>query len=275
MTNIEAVFFWISVWMYGISFIAFLYGLVFKKEGGVKAGWYLTIAGFCFQTLSMALRWVTTGHPPVMGTYENSMLLGWFIIVLFMFIGNRYGRIGVAGAVILPIVVMTIGNGVMSDTTYMPLSPPYKSNWLWLHIFFGWLAYGAFFIAFGLGVIYLLKERAEIKGNALEFYRRVPNLGVLNDVLLRTVIFGFIALTIEVGAGAIWAYGLWGRYWGWDPIETWSLIVWLTYGTYIHLGVTLGWRGRRMAWLAIFAIIFVFITLGGIGFIGGIHTPLL
>jgi len=275
MTNIEAIFFWMAVWVYGISFLIFLYGFVFKKEGGISAGLYLTIAGFCFQTMSMVLRWATTGHPPVMGTYENSMLLGWFIVVLFMAIGNWYGRIGVIGVIILPIVIMTIGNGVMSDTTHMPLSPPYKSNWLWFHIFFGWMAFGAFFIAFGLGVIYLLKEKAEVRGNAVEFYMKLPNLGVLNDVMMRTVIFGFIALTVEIGAGAIWAYGLWGRYWGWDPVETWSLIVWLTYGTYIHLGVTLGWRGRRMAWLAVFAIIFVFITLGGIGFIGGIHTPLL
>lgn len=276
MTNIEAVFFWIAVWVYGFSFLSFLYGTVFKKEAWLRRGLHLTLAGFVSHTVSMGIRWWATGHPPVMGTYENSMLGGWFIILLLIMLRNWQRRLEVVSIVIIPVVLLMIGNGAMSNPVLSPLSPPYQSNWLWFHVFFAWVAYGAFCLGAGLGLIYLLKERRLRKGEGGEsFYDRFPSLDIINDLTLRMIIFGFIALTVEIGAGAIWAYGLWGRYWGWDPIETWSLITWLTYGTYIHLGVTLGWRGRRMAWLAIFAIIFEFITFGGIGYLGGVHTTIL
>jgi ABC-type transport system involved in cytochrome c biogenesis permease subunit len=77
-----------------------------------------------------------------------------------------------------------------------------------------------------------------------------------------------------IASGAIWAHGLWGRYWGWDPVETWSLISWLTYGLNLHLRVSLGWRGRRAAWLAIgslFGVIFLFF---GLGFVSDVHTSI-
>lgn len=276
MTNTEAVFFWIAIWVYGLGFFSFLYGAVFGRERGLRYGRHLTIAGLSMQTVSMGIRWTATGHPPAMGVYENSMLGGWFIVALFLVIRLWHQRLEIAGVGILPVVLLMMGRGIMGDPVLQPLSPPYRSNWLWFHIFFAWVAYGAFCIGASLGAVYVLKERWINKGQKKgSIYERLPGLDVFNDITLKVTIFGFIALTVEVGAGAIWAYGLWGRYWGWDPIETWSLITWLTYGTYIHLGVTLGWKGIRMAWLAILALIFVFITFGGIGFIGGIHTPIL
>lgn len=275
MTTTEAIFFWIAIWLYGASFIAFLFGVVFKKDRGVRLGWYLAVSGFVPQTISMAVRWAITGHPPVMRVYENSMLSSWFIVALFMALRKWHRKAEIIGIAIMPIVLLMMGNGVMSRPYLEPMSPPFQSNWLWLHVFFAWVAYGSFCVAAGFGVTYLLRERTDAKNRAIDFYDRLPGLDALNDLMLRVIMFGFIALTVEVGAGAIWAYGLWGRYWGWDPIETWSLITWLVYGTYIHLGVTLGWRGRRMAWLAIFALIFVFITFGGIGYMSGVHTVIL
>ena len=78
-----------------------------------------------------------------------------------------------------------------------------------------------------------------------------------------------------MGAGAIWAYGLWGRYWGWDPMETWTLISWLTYGLYIHLRATMGWRDARGAWLALVAFVFILIAFGGIAMMRGLHATLI
>jgi cytochrome c-type biogenesis protein CcsB len=282
MTNTEAVFFWMAVWVYGMSFVSFLYGVAFKKEKWLRAGWYMAIGGFVPQTISMAVRWLVIGHPPVMRVYENSMLSSWFIVVLFMALRYWHRKTEAIGVAVIPVVLLMLGNGIMSRPYLEPLSPPFKSNWLWLHVFFAWIAYGAFCVAAGLGVAYLLKERAERgRGSEVEklrssrFYGMLPDLMVLNDLMLRVVIFGFMALTVEIGAGAIWAHGLWGRYWGWDPVETWSLITWLIYGIDIHLGVTLGWKGRRMAWLVILSLISLFIAFGGIGYISGVHTPIL
>ena len=170
---------------------------------------------------------------------------------------------------------MMIGNAVLGNPVHQPLSPPYKSNWLWLHILFAWVAYGAFCVAAGLALVYLLKMRKTDKESEPAFYERLPALGVLEDLILKLIIFGFIALTVQIGAGALWAYSLWGRYWGWDPIETWSLITWLIYGIYIHLAVTLGWNGKKMAWLAIASLLSLFITYGGIGYMASVHMPMM
>lgn len=276
MTNNEAIFFWIAVWIFGVSFLAFLHGFVFNRGGSVRLGSYTAVIGFIFQTVSMGLRWAATGHPPVMSTYENSALGGWFILIIFGFLRHWHRKIEVIGVAVLPVIILLLGRGVMANPVIEPLAPPFKSNWLWLHVFFAWVAYGSFCVGAGLGFLYLLKERRVLAGSIGEsIYDRLPWINVINDLIIKIIIFGFIALTVEIGAGAIWAYGLWGRYWGWDPIETWSLITWLTYGTYIHLGVTLGWKGRRMAWLAILALLSEFVTFGGIGYLGGIHTTIL
>lgn len=274
MTKTEAIFIWIALWLYGASAISFLSGVVFKKEGAVRWGWRIAIAGFAFQTVSMLIRWSATGHPPVMRAYEMALLGSWLTLIVFGLLRHWHRKVEVVGVAVIPVVLMMIGKGILSRPYLEPMAPPFKSNWLWLHVIFAWVAYGAFCIAAGLAGIYLLKDRPH-KSKAVEFYERFPSTEVLNDLTLRLVIFGFVALTIQIGAGALWAYNLWGRYWGWDPIETWSLITWLVYGTYIHLGVTLGWKGRKMAWLAIVSIISLFITYGGIGYMASVHMPMM
>jgi ABC-type transport system involved in cytochrome c biogenesis permease subunit len=87
---------------------------------------------------------------------------------------------------------------------------------------------------------------------------------VIDESMFRFVVYGFIAEIIMIVSGSIWAKDLWGSYWGWDPVEVWSLISWLLYGLAIHLRVTLGWKGRRMAWLMILLLSTVIITYWGI-----------
>lgn len=273
MTNTEGVFIWIAVWVYGVSFITFLYGAVFNREKVVRWGWYLTIAGFVPQIVSIGIRWAATGHPPVMREYENAMIGSITILIIFWMLRRWHRRIEVVGVAVVPVILLMIGNGILKKPYLEPMSPPFKSNWLWLHIFFAWTAYGAFCIGAGFGLLYLLKNKAAGKWEG--FYKRIPDQEFMEDLMLRVIIFGFVALTVEIGAGALWAYSLWGRYWGWDPIETWSLITWLVYATYIHLGATLGWKGNKMAWLAILSLISLFITFGGIGYMASVHTTMM
>ncbi len=275
MTKAEAIFIWIALWIYGMSFVSFLYGVVFKREGAVRWGWYMAVSGFITQTISMGIRWQATGHPPMMRAYEMALTGSWLTLIIFAILRYWHRKVEAVGVAVMPVLLMMIGKAIMGRPYLEPMAPPFKSNWLWLHVFFAWVAYGAFCIGAGLGVLHLLKERAEKRGKGTEFYERLPGLGVLNDLALRVIIFGFVALTVQIGAGALWAYNLWGRYWGWDPIETWSLITWLVYGIYIHLGITLGWKGKWMAWLAIISLIFLFVTYGGIGYMTSVHMPMM
>ena len=91
---------------------------------------------------------------------------------------------------------------------------------------------------------------------------------MLDDLIFRSIIFGFIGHVVMISTGAIWARDLWGNYWNWDPVETWSLLSVLLYGLWIHLRVGLHWRGRRMAWLAVAALLTVVFAFWGTNLIG-------
>lgn len=270
MIKLEGILLWIGIAGYVFSIAAYLTGLIFKKEKVTRWGFWLISSGFILHTASIVVRWFATGHPPVMAGYEHSLLGSWFIIFLFFTIRIWLPRIELLGVAVIPFALFVLGNGIMAPSAHQPLAPPYQSNWLWVHVIFAWFAYGAFSVATGIAILYLLKINLTSK-----FLEKFPEPGVLDDLIFRFIFFGFIALTIEVGAGAIWARGLWGRYWGWDPTETWSLISWLTYGINLHLRTTLDWQGPKAAWLAIVSFVAIIIAFFGIGFVVGMHTPLL
>lgn len=105
------------------------------------------------------------------------------------------------------------------------------------------------------------------------FAKRLPSLDVLDEVSYRGIAFGFPLLTIGIITGAIWADQAWGRWWGWDPKETWSLITWLFYGAYLHTRFTMGWRGRHSAMIAVIGLIVVLFTYLGVNlFLAGLHS---
>ena len=131
---------------------------------------------------------------------------------------------------------------------------------LYIHIFFAWLAYAAYTVACGAGVVYLARTRG---GKTVE-----PDvLARLDELMFRATTFGFITDAIMIGAGSIWAKNLWGSYWSWDPVETWSLLSWLCYGVALHLRITMGWRGRKLAWVLVAAIITVLISFWGVNLV--------
>ena len=267
MTELELLFLWAGIVLYVVSFVCFLGGLVFRKTRVVDAGYWLAAVGFVFQSIAIVVRWRVLGHLPVMHTYENSIGGTWFVMALYL--GMRYFLPASKpfGAAVIPLVILILGNGIQVGGELQPLEPAYRSNWLYVHVFFAQLAFGSYVLAFAAGVMYLLREKAK-RGILL----RLPELKLLDELSFRLILFGFFSEAIMTGSGAIWAHGLWGRYWAWDPVETWSLISWLTYGLNLHLRVTMGWRGRRAAWLAIISLISVIILFFGIGFVSGVHT---
>lgn len=279
MRVLEGVLLWSAIALYLWVFLVCLSGIVFKKKPHEGIAWKLYVAGFIAHTLTIVVRWVASGHPPVHWTFEHSLAGGWFVAGVFLLTALRYEHLRVAGVVVAPFVMLMLGYGIMKQSTDIsPLSPPYQSNWLWVHVGFAWVAYGAYHVAAVAAGLYLLKDRALRKYGEEKvhgFYRALPDLGNLDDVIYKLIIYGFIAHIVMLGAGALWAYGLWGRYWAWDPIETWTLVSWLIYGLNLHLRANYGWTGTRGAWLAIVSLLGVIIFFGGIGFVGGVHTAIL
>lgn len=264
MAPLETYFFWVTVFVYALASGGYVYALVFKNEKVLPKIVVLIALGLALHSAAIAARFHAQGHLPWAGDYENGLMGGWFIAAFTLAAALRWKSLQVLGIATLPSALLIMGFGVMRNPELSPMAASLKSFWLYVHVYFAWLAYGAFTLALGAGVLYLLKERDAAQNPV---YARFPSLERLEELIFRFIVFGFITDTAMIASGAIWAKDLWGNYWRWDPVETWSLVTWLFYGVIIHLRVTMGWRGRRLAWLAIIAILGMIITFFGVTFV--------
>ena len=263
----EILFFWVAVFLYALASGGYVYSLVFKNERILSRILPVVGAGLALHTAAIAVRYQAQGHLPWSGDYENGLMGGWFIVLMTVLVSWRRRPMQVIGIATLPLTLLMMGFGVMRNPALSPLAASLKSFWLVIHVYFAWLAYGAFTLALGAGVLYLIKEKDEQRRTPDALSERFPSLARLDELMFRYIVFGFITDAVMIASGAIWAKNLWGNYWSWDPVETWSLVSWLFYGVIIHLRVTLGWRGRRLAWLTIFAIVGMIITFFGVTFV--------
>lgn len=279
MSRFEGFFIWFAIGAYTVSFVIALLGFVFKRGRVGQEDSYsrYTLTGFTVlvvallcQTAAIAVRWFITGHPPVMGAYENSLLGSFFLGATFLIVLRLFPAVRQFYIVIAPIMLLLLGNGLQSGQELSPLEPPYKSNWLYVHVLFGWLAFGSYIVAAVAGFFTLLRQKM-----AKIFSEKAMDERLLDELSFRLILFGFFSDAVMIGSGAVWAHGLWGRYWAWDPVETWSLISWLIYSLNLHLRLTYGWRGRKAAWLAVLSLIGVIGLFFGIGFVSGVHTRMM
>ncbi len=178
---------------------------------------------------------------------------------------------------VLPVsicVLLTLGTAfTVLYRPSAPLVPALKSPWLAIHVLAAIISGGVFLVANLVAATFLLMERYELRGGRPGWATRIPSLDSLDQLSYRLIAFVFPLWTFAVIAGAIWAESAWGKYWGWDPKETWAFITWVAYAAYLHARVTVGWRGRRAAWLCIFAgstflFNYVYVNIWGTG----LHT---
>lgn len=266
MTWIEPILAWGTIYLYAVCSVLLLTAFIFNKERLLDLVRYIMIPAFAAHTAVFIMRWARTGYFPANGEFENAITGGWFAILLTMFVFFR--RKGLAGLslVTVPVTLLFLGYGIMKHPDVLPHAASLKSSWLIIHVAFAQIAFGAYLVASGFGAVYLLKDNKERKGQTSQLYERLPRLSVLEELMFKFVVYGFIADGIMIAAGSIWAKDLWGSYWSWDPVEVWSLSSWLLYGLTIHLRVQLGWRGRRLAWIYLFAILGIIIAYWGVDF---------
>lgn len=260
MTPVFATLYWATSVAYALLVLAQIAAAVFgKPRWASRASWGMAF-GLALHTVLVAWRWLETGHAPVIGNFENALLGSWFIVAMTLWAGWRQ-RYPLLAAGALPVALLLLGYGGASETDPSPFIASLQSFWLYIHVLFAWFAHSAFAVACGAGVVYLVKSRRGVEGASGE------ELGKLDELMFRSTTFGFVTDAVMIASGAIWAKKLWGSYWSWDPVETWSLLSWLIYGVALHLRVTLGWRGRKLAWVLVFAIIGVLVTYWGVNLV--------
>ncbi len=281
--KLQIILLWTAVGMYVISSFLYISGLIFKRPKFVKGAGLVVRLGLVPHSISIILRWIQVGHGPYVDFYEVASSDTWFALVLFLVARYRFPKLESVGSVILPVSFLFLGLGIMNSTEITQVPDSIRTFWLVVHITFAKLSYGSFLIGTSLAAFYLLKDRRRAVSGAMpavsettpatataergRFIDSLPEPEVLDRGSYRFLAVGFFFLSIMILAGSIWANNIWGSYWNWDPMETWSLISWLIYGAYLHLRSTFGWRGRRASWFAVFAVAVLLFALFGVEFV--------
>jgi cytochrome c-type biogenesis protein CcsB len=239
----------------------------------------LSAAGVTAQTTAVVTRGLAVHRAPWGNMYEFVTALTCVAAIFFLFVMIRY-RAWSLGVFVMSAVVVTLGLAeTLIYTAAGELVPALQSYWLDIHVTAMTLATGIFFVAAVLGFVYLWVDRYARRvaagraapGNGI--IRRLPSIEQIDRLTYRTIVFGFPVWTFGVIAGAIWADQAWGRYWGWDPVETWAFITWVLYAAFLHARATAGWRGRRAHYIQLLGFTsLIFNILVVQVFIAGLHS---
>ena len=248
-------------------------------------------------------RWIIEGYFPLSNLYESLLFLTWILLTLYLYIESQT-RTKIIGAILIPVALLTNGFGNLTLSPEMqkasPLIPALQSNWLMMHVSMMLLSYGTLIMGSLLCLLFLVvsqyqevdfKEINEISKpfynimvdyyefNILDSKTSTSELGKLkllqslDNWSYRIIGLGFPFLTIGIIAGGVWANEAWGSYWSWDPKETWALITWLVFATYLHARFTKGWEGRKTAILGGVGFFVIWICYLGVNFLGkGLHS---
>ena len=206
-------------------------------------------AGTVFHLVSIVELWADSGHLPLNNFYETSSLCAFLIAILFLIAYSQY-QIAVFSVCLFPLVFFM----TMIGATEFPVekwSAQARDTWLIVHIGSVMIGYAALFFAAVAAVYYLLQERQLKNKRVMPAANRLPPLGTLDRIISQTMNTGFVFITIGTASGVIWAFIENGTKWISDPKIGFFLFTWAFYLAMIFLRVSAGWRGRRIAWLAV------------------------
>jgi len=224
----------------------------------------LITVSFLFISIFLILRTIRTGHGPFTSMYEFAIAFVWGILLMGILFSWKYRNIIInLPALIISILLMIYASNLSAVAS--PLVPALQNSVLLsAHVFSAVIAYGAFTIGFITSIFYIIPRKNR--------FSLLPDLDALENISYHSVIIGFPFMTLVIILGALWADIAWGRYWGWDPKETASLVTWLIYAGYLHSRVIRGWRGRKTALLLIIGFIAVVLTFFGNYIFDGLHA---
>ena len=240
------------------------------------AGLAVTVLGAVVHAGVLVTRGMAADRLPWGNMYEFATAVVLVGVVVYLVLAVRIPAVRDIGAFVLaPVVLALVATGLFLYTETGPLVAALRSSWLAVHVSTAILGFGIFFVSGIASVLYLLKLRSDARGAEAEgfFLSRLPGAVTLDRVAHRTAVFGFPIWTFAVIAGAIWAESAWGRYWGWDPKETWAFIAWVVYAGYLHARTTAGWRGRPAAWVNVVGLVVMVFNLLYVNMVStGLHS---
>ncbi len=276
-----------------INFLISL-GAVFKKKSFLIVRLFTILVNLLI-TLQLLFRWSISGHFPISNLYESLYFLTWGVTIGQLLIEKEY-QSPIITSIAIPIELFTVAFAcfVLPDDLKLSsnLVPALRSSWLVMHVSVVMLSYAALIIGslLSASVLFIDKNKPlQIRSSSTGIGSfKISNNYPLNDLVdpvefsnseeldtlsYRSILIGFVLLTLGLISGAVWANEAWGTWWSWDPKETWAFISWLFYAAYLHMRISKGWQGRRPALLATSGFLVVLVCYLGVNFLGiGLHS---
>ena len=267
---------------------------VFKKQSSLTVK-ILTILVNLLISFQLLSRWSISGHFPISNLYESLYFLAWGITMGQLLIEREY-QTPIIPSIAITIELLTVAFACFVLPEDLKLSsnlvPALRSSWLVMHVSVVMLSYAALIIGslLSASVLFVNKNKPlQIRSSSTGIGGfKMSNNYPLNDLVApiefshseqldtlsyRSILIGFVLLTLGLISGAVWANEAWGTWWSWDPKETWAFISWLFYAAYLHMRISKGWQGRRPALLASTGFLVVLVCYLGVNFLGiGLHS---
>ena len=293
---------------YIVAAVAYFFHLAFRRTPAWALGLTAASVGAAAHVVSILARGIAADRVPWGNMYEYSSLLSLLVVLGYLVVVEGVYRVRTLGGFPLMFAILTMAVAVaFLYVGPAPLVPALNSYWIKIHVVAAISGSSLFALGCVITILYLIKDRAErraadalapIMGGSTELEDEVapffepgadepaaavappggrrgilPSAEVLDRIAYRTIAFAFPIWTFAVIAGAIWAEQAWGRYWGWDPKETWSFITWVVFAGYLHARATSGWKGRRAAAIALVGFVSLLITYYAVNlWIVGLHS---
>ena len=248
-------------------------------------------------------RWIISGYFPLSNLYESLLFLTWTLLTLYLYVEFKT-KSKLIGAILIPIALLINGFANLTLSADMqkasPLVPALQSNWLMMHVSMMMLSYAMLIMGSLLCILFLViskykdvdlqiidKSYSPLYNVMINYYEvnlfspsdeflelgKLKLLHSIDNWSYRIIGLGFPFLTVGIIAGGVWANEAWGSYWSWDPKETWALITWIIFATYLHSRITKGWEGKRTAILGSIGFFVIWICYLGVNFLGkGLHS---
>ena len=312
LARLSDTLFWVALSVYSAAMLLFFASLAYKNRRVGTIATVAAWGGLLTHAASISTRGLSVQRVPWGNMFEYSNMLGFLLVLTYLLVIDRRLGLRQVGGFALGGGVLALASARLLYAPAGPLVPALSSYWIKIHVIAAITGSNLFALSFIFTVLYLVKDRSERRaataysgstvgaayvggtttdegapsdlvaeeekeperqGSSTGFLSRFPSAATFDTLAYRTIQFAFPVWTFAVIAGAIWAHEAWGRYWGWDPKETWAFITWVIYAGYLHARATAGWRGRRAAFVACLGFASVMFTYYAVNlWIAGLHS---
>jgi ABC-type transport system involved in cytochrome c biogenesis permease subunit len=262
------VYLFLTLISYAVGAVHVLVHLLTRKRLLTTLTLATTLLGFAFHTAALSQRWTEAGHFPAVGVRDGASFMAWATVLVFLLV-YLITRLDALGLFAYPFAFVLVAVASFTPAAGRPDSV-LRGLYLPVHTALAFVGYGALFVAFTMGVLYLMQERELRSRSPHRAYYMIPSLERCDTIGGRAVIGGFCFLTLAIVTGFHWSHHLNGRYWTGDPKEWAALIAWVIYVVLIAARFRAGWGGRRAAWLGIAGFVVVVFTFAWATLVPGV-----